>query len=77
MLGGPFSRLVQVLLPLRRAANDRTLVDDGTATMESTELLGRPHLPLSLEGTGVSITVCDIDHTWLTTEACSRPRLPL
>lgn len=41
VLGDPFSRLVQVLLPLCRAAKDLTVVDDGTATMEFTELLTR------------------------------------
>jgi hypothetical protein len=41
VLGDPFSRLVQVLLPLCRAAKDITVVDDGTATMEFTEILAR------------------------------------
>jgi hypothetical protein len=40
VLGDPFSRLVQVLLPLSRA-REITVVDDGTATMEFTELLTR------------------------------------
>jgi hypothetical protein len=40
VIGDPFSRLVQVLLPLCRA-KDITVVDDGTATMEFTEILGR------------------------------------
>ncbi|MFD8075307.1 hypothetical protein ACFV3E_21985 [Streptomyces sp. NPDC059718] len=40
VLGDPFSRLVQVLLPLSRA-KEITVVDDGTATMEFTELLTR------------------------------------
>ncbi|MFE2425448.1 hypothetical protein ACFXJ5_01610 [Streptomyces sp. NPDC059373] len=40
VLGDPFSRLVQVLLPLSRA-RQITVVDDGTATMEFTELLAR------------------------------------
>jgi hypothetical protein len=39
VLGDPFSRLVQVLLPLCRTAKDITVVDDGTATMEFTEIL--------------------------------------
>ncbi|MFJ5218262.1 hypothetical protein ACIP98_26515 [Streptomyces sp. NPDC088354] len=38
VLGDPFSRLVQVLLPLTRA-REIIVVDDGTATMEFTELL--------------------------------------
>jgi len=38
VLGDPFSRLVQVLLPISRA-REITVVDDGTATMEFTELL--------------------------------------
>jgi hypothetical protein len=41
VVGDPFSRLVQVLLPLCRAAKDVTVVDDGTATMEFTEILAR------------------------------------
>ncbi|WP_335981781.1 MULTISPECIES: hypothetical protein [Streptomycetaceae] len=40
VIGDPFSRLVQVLLPLCRA-KDITVVDDGTATMEFTEILAR------------------------------------
>jgi hypothetical protein len=40
VLGDPFSRLVQVLLPLSRA-KEITVVDDGTATMEFTELLAK------------------------------------
>jgi hypothetical protein len=40
VIGDPFSRLVQVLLPLCRA-KDITVVDDGTATMEFTEILCR------------------------------------
>lgn len=40
VIGDPFSRLVQVLLPLCRA-KDLTVVDDGTATMEFTEILAR------------------------------------
>jgi hypothetical protein len=40
VLGDPFSRLVQALLPLSRA-REITVVDDGTATMEFTELLTR------------------------------------
>lgn len=38
VIGDPFSRLVQVLLPLCRA-KELTVVDDGTATMEFTEIL--------------------------------------
>ncbi|MEV6005353.1 hypothetical protein AB0M29_00945 [Streptomyces sp. NPDC051976] len=38
VIGDPFSRLVQVLLPLCRA-RELTVVDDGTATMEFTEIL--------------------------------------
>lgn len=38
VIGDPFSRLVQVLLPLCRA-KQLTVVDDGTATMEFTEIL--------------------------------------
>lgn len=38
VIGDPFSRLVQVLLPLSRA-REITVVDDGTATMEFTEIL--------------------------------------
>jgi hypothetical protein len=38
VIGDPFSRLVQVLLPLSRA-RELTVVDDGTATMEFTEIL--------------------------------------
>jgi hypothetical protein len=41
VVGDPFSRLVQVLLPLCRRARDVTVVDDGTATMEFTEILAR------------------------------------
>ncbi|MFI1097053.1 hypothetical protein [Streptomyces sp. NPDC020917] len=41
VLGDPFSRLVQVLLPLCRSVRDITVVDDGTATMEFTEILNR------------------------------------
>ncbi|MCL2555210.1 MAG: hypothetical protein FWE15_25150 [Actinomycetia bacterium] len=41
VLGDPFSRLVQVLLPLCRSVRDITVVDDGTATMEFTEILSR------------------------------------
>jgi hypothetical protein len=41
VVGDPFSRLVQVLLPLCRRAKDLTVVDDGTATMEFTEILAR------------------------------------
>jgi hypothetical protein len=41
VVGDPFSRLVQVLLPLCRRAADVTVVDDGTATMEFTEILAR------------------------------------
>ncbi|WP_333769576.1 hypothetical protein [Streptomyces sp. IBSBF 2435] len=40
VIGDPFSRLVQVLLPLCRA-RELTVVDDGTATMEFTEILCR------------------------------------
>jgi hypothetical protein len=40
VIGDPFSRLVQVLLPLCRA-RQLTVVDDGTATMEFTEILSR------------------------------------
>ncbi|WP_234343492.1 hypothetical protein [Streptomyces sp. NRRL F-5123] len=40
VIGDPFSRLVQVLLPLCRA-KELTVVDDGTATMEFTALLER------------------------------------
>lgn len=40
VIGDPFSRLVQVLLPLCRA-RQLTVVDDGTATMEFTEILTR------------------------------------
>lgn len=40
VIGDPFSRLVQVLLPLCRA-KQLTVVDDGTATMEFTEILTR------------------------------------
>lgn len=40
VIGDPFSRLVQVLLPLCRAKR-LTVVDDGTATMEFTEILAR------------------------------------
>ncbi|WP_329135742.1 hypothetical protein OG552_22680 [Streptomyces sp. NBC_01476] len=40
VIGDPFSRLVQVLLPLCRA-KELTVVDDGTATMEFTEILAR------------------------------------
>ncbi|MCM2426587.1 hypothetical protein [Streptomyces sp. RKAG337] len=40
VIGDPFSRLVQVLLPLCRA-REITVVDDGTATMEFTEILSR------------------------------------
>ncbi|MFF7676439.1 hypothetical protein [Actinacidiphila glaucinigra] len=40
VLGDPFSRLVQVLLPLSRT-KEITVVDDGTATMEFTELLAK------------------------------------
>lgn len=39
-VGDPFSRLVQLLLPLSRA-REITVVDDGTATMEFTDLLAR------------------------------------
>lgn len=44
VLGDPFSRLVQVLLPLARRAREVTVVDDGTATMEFVSLIaeGRP-----------------------------------
>jgi hypothetical protein len=38
VIGDPFSGLVQVLLPLCRA-KELTVVDDGTATMEFTEIL--------------------------------------
>ncbi|HEY5833512.1 hypothetical protein [Streptomyces sp.] len=38
VIGDPFSRLVQVLLPLCRA-KELVVVDDGTATMEFTEIL--------------------------------------
>ncbi|WP_307795195.1 hypothetical protein [Actinacidiphila acididurans] len=38
VIGDPFSRLVQVMLPLCRA-KELTVVDDGTATMEFTEIL--------------------------------------
>ena len=41
VIGDPFSRLVQVLLPLCRAPRTLTVVDDGTATMEFTEILTR------------------------------------
>jgi hypothetical protein len=41
VIGDPFSRLVQVLLPLCRSVRDVTVVDDGTATMEFTEILTR------------------------------------
>ncbi|WP_037912555.1 hypothetical protein [Actinacidiphila yeochonensis] len=41
VVGDPFSRLVQVLLPLCRQADDLVVVDDGTATMEFTEILAR------------------------------------
>jgi hypothetical protein len=41
VIGDPFSRLVQVLLPLSRRATELTVVDDGTATMEFTEILAR------------------------------------
>ncbi|WP_405586643.1 hypothetical protein [Streptomyces sp. NBC_01190] len=40
VIGDPFSRLVQTLLPLCRA-REFTVVDDGTATMEFTEILAR------------------------------------
>jgi hypothetical protein len=40
VLGDPFSRLVQTLLPLNRA-RDVVVVDDGTATMEFVQLLER------------------------------------
>ncbi|WP_433891961.1 hypothetical protein [Streptomyces sp. CA-111067] len=40
VIGDPFSRFVQVLLPLCRA-KELTVVDDGTATMEFTEILTR------------------------------------
>ncbi|WP_240969751.1 hypothetical protein [Actinacidiphila epipremni] len=40
VIGDPFSRLVQVLLPLCRA-RELTVVDDGTATMEFTAILAR------------------------------------
>ncbi|WP_328915684.1 MULTISPECIES: hypothetical protein [unclassified Streptomyces] len=40
VIGDPFSRLVQVLLPLCRT-RELTVVDDGTATMEFTEILQR------------------------------------
>lgn len=40
VIGDPFSRLVQVLLPLCRA-KELTVVDDGTATMEFTAVLER------------------------------------
>ncbi|MFG1808945.1 hypothetical protein [Streptomyces sp. NPDC049040] len=40
VIGDPFSRLVQVLLPLCRA-KELTVVDDGTATMEFTDILTR------------------------------------
>lgn len=40
VIGDPFSRLVQVLLPLCRA-RELTVVDDGTATMEFTEILAK------------------------------------
>ncbi|MFI0721389.1 hypothetical protein [Streptomyces sp. NPDC021224] len=40
VIGDPFSRLVQVLLPLCRA-KELTVVDDGTATMEFTAILER------------------------------------
>ncbi|NUP38063.1 MAG: hypothetical protein HOY76_13855 [Streptomyces sp.] len=40
VIGDPFSRLVQVLLPLCRA-EELTVVDDGTATMEFTAILER------------------------------------
>jgi hypothetical protein len=44
VLGDPFSRLVQTMLPLARAARELVVVDDGTATMEFVSLLreGRP-----------------------------------
>lgn len=44
VLGDPFSRLVQALLPFARRAGELTVVDDGTATMEFAALLaeGRP-----------------------------------
>ncbi|GGO83270.1 hypothetical protein [Wenjunlia tyrosinilytica] len=44
VLGDPFSRLVQAILPLARSAREVTVVDDGTATMEFVSLLseGRP-----------------------------------
>jgi hypothetical protein len=41
VLGDPFSRLVQALLPLCRAACEIVVVDDGTATMEFVQLLER------------------------------------
>jgi hypothetical protein len=44
VLGDPFSRLVQAMLPLARLAREMVVVDDGTATMEFVSLLreGRP-----------------------------------
>nr|WP_202447531.1 hypothetical protein [Streptomyces sp. SID5468] len=39
VLGDPFSRLVQALLPLSRA-REITVIDDGTATLEFVALLG-------------------------------------
>lgn len=41
VIGDPFSRLVQLLLPLCRAATEVTVVDDGTATLEFTQILDR------------------------------------
>jgi hypothetical protein len=40
LLGDPFSRLVQTMLPLARSARELVVVDDGTATMEFVTLLG-------------------------------------
>lgn len=53
ILGDPFSRLVQLLLPLS-PAGELVLVDDGTATLELSELLlaGRPLVRWHRSGTG-------------------------
>ena len=52
VLGDPFSRLVQLLLPLS-PARELVLVDDGTATLELSELLlaGRPLVRWHRSGT--------------------------
>ena len=60
VLGDPFSRVVQLLLPLSPAA-ELVLVDDGTATLELSELLlaGRPLVRWHRGGTGRSPRAAD------------------